>query len=143
LNILLTGDNGKEVNRSLDYQVPEGVEPGPLYFTVSDAGTANLTDFRQILSYNPHSPVQLISTVNNLHPNNKAYVRVWRNEPAYQLEGADLPNLPASAALILDGSLATVAGIAQTRNSKIAEMEIDGGDMVISGSKTIQVEVKQ
>jgi hypothetical protein len=143
LNILLTGENGMELNRSLDYQVPAGVEPGPLYFTVSDAGTANLTDFRQILSYNPHSPVQLISTVNNLHPNNKAYVRVWRNEPAYQLEGADLPNLPASAALILDGSQATVAGIAQTRNSKIAEMEIDGGDMVISGSKTIQVEVKQ
>jgi hypothetical protein len=28
------------------------------------------------------------------------------------------------------------------RNSKIASMEIDGGDMVISGVKTIQVEVK-
>jgi hypothetical protein len=29
------------------------------------------------------------------------------------------------------------------RNSKIGEMEIDGGGMVISGVKTIQVEVKQ
>ena len=29
------------------------------------------------------------------------------------------------------------------RNSKIAEMEIDAGDMVISGVKTVQVEVKE
>ena len=31
----------------------------------------------------------------------------------------------------------------QVRNSRVADMEIDGGDMVISGVKTIQVEVKQ
>jgi hypothetical protein len=45
-------------------------------------------------------------------------------------------------ALVLEGAQNNVAGIAQVRNSKIAAMEIDGGDMVISGVKTIQVEVK-
>ncbi len=34
-------------------------------------------------------------------------------------------------------------GITKSRNSKIAEMEIDGGDVVISGVKTVQVEVKE
>jgi hypothetical protein len=81
--------------------------------------------------------------VNSLHPNNKAYVRVWRSDPAFQLEGVDMPSLPPSAALILEGSEPTLAGISQTRNSRIAEIEIDGGDMVISGVKTIQVEVKE
>jgi hypothetical protein len=143
LNILLTGENGTETIRPLEYQVPIGAEPGTLYFTVADANTTNLTDFRQILTSTPHSPGQLIATVNNLHPNTKAYVRVWRADPAFQLEGSDLPDPPASVALILAGSQSSLAGITQTRNSKIGEMELDGGDMVISGVKTVQVEIKE
>jgi hypothetical protein len=143
LNITLAGENGAEVQRRLTYEVPVGALPGTLYFTVADANTANISDFRQILTSSPHSASQLITTVNNLHPNTKAYVRVWRTDPAYQLEGADLPSPPASVALILSGSQSTVAGVTQIRNSKIAEMELDGGDMVISGVKTIQVEVKE
>jgi hypothetical protein len=143
LNVSLTGENGAETFRKLEYAVPIGAEQGPLYFTVSDAGTANLADFRQVLTASPRNPGQVITTVNDLHPNTKAYVRVWRIDPAFQLEGADLPAPPASVALILEGAQSSQAGITQIRNSKIAEMEIDGGDMVVSGVKTIQVEVKQ
>ena len=50
---------------------------------------------------------------------------------------------PASVALILSASQSAIAGIAQTRNSKIDQMELDGGDMVISGVKTVQVEIKE
>ena len=70
-------------------------------------------------------------------------MRVWRADPSFQLEGAEMPDPPASVALILAGSQSSLAGITQTRNSKIGEMEIDGGDVVISGVKTIQVEVKE
>jgi hypothetical protein len=143
LNVVLAGENGAETSYPVTYQVPIGAEPGTLYFTVADGNTANLADFRQILGVNPHSAAQLITTVNNLHPNTKAYVRVWRADPAYQLEGADLPDPPASVALILAGSQSSLAGVTQTRNSKIAEMEIDAGDQVVNGSKTIQVEVKE
>jgi hypothetical protein len=143
LNVTLSGENGVEVDRRLTYEIPIGALAGTLYFTVADANTANISDFRQILTSNPHSASQLITTVNNLHPNTKAYVRVWRTDPAYQLEGSDLPSPPASIALILSGSQSSVAGLTQVRNSKIAEMELDGGDMVISGVKTIQVEVKE
>jgi hypothetical protein len=143
LNVVLAGENGAETTRQVEYQVPIGAELGPLYFTVADANTANLADFRQILTTSPRSAGQLIATVNNLHPNTKAYIRVWRANPAFQLEGADLPDPPASVALILAGSQASLAGITQTRNSKVAEMQVDAGDMVVSGSKTIQVEIKE
>ena len=143
LNVVLAGENGAETTRQVEYQVPIGAELGPLYFTVADANTANLADFRQILTTSPRSAGQLIATVNNLHPNTKAYVRVWRTDPAFQLEGADLPDPPASVALILAGSQASLAGITQTRNSKVAEMQVDAGDMVVTGSKTIQVEIKE
>lgn len=143
LQVVFAGENGVEVRRSVDYEVPIGAPAGALYFTVSDANVANIADFRQILTTSPHSAGQLITTVNNLHPNNKAYVRVWRTDPAFQLEGADLPDPPASVALVLAGSQTNLAGIAQVRNSKIGEMEIDAGDMFVSGGKTILVDVKE
>jgi hypothetical protein len=143
LNVTLTGENGAETVRRVEYQVPIGAEPGMLYFTVADAGTANIADFRQVLTATARTPGQLVATVNNLHPNTKAYVRVWRADPAFQLEGADLPDPPASVSLILASSQSSSAGITQTRNSKIAEMEIDIGDMAVTGSKTVQVEVKE
>jgi hypothetical protein len=142
LNVVMAGENGSEVTRTVDFEVPIGAEPGPLYFTVADANITNLTDFRQILTSSPRTAAQVISTVNNLHPNTRAYVRVWRTSPAFQLEGADLPNPPASVALILGGAQSNLAGITQTRNAKIADLELDAGDMVVSGSKTVQVDVK-
>ena len=143
LQVTLAGPNGAETTRRVEYEVPVGAPAGPLYFTVSDANTANISDFRQVLTSSAHNPTQVISTVNNLHPNNKAYVRVWRATPAFQLEGADLPDPPASVALVLAGSQSTLAGLTQTKNAKVADMEIDGGDMFISGTKTIQVDVTE
>ncbi len=59
LNVLFLGDNGAETTRQVEYQVPIGAAPGPLYFTVADAGISNLADFRQILTANPRSVGQL------------------------------------------------------------------------------------
>ena len=143
LFVTLAGENGAEITRPVEYDVPIGAEPGPLYFTVSDASIANLTDFRQILTSTPHSAGQVITTVNNLHPNNKAYVRVWRATPSYQIENADLPDPPASVALILSASQSNLPGMAQTRNAKVADMEIETGDISVTGMKTVQVEVKE
>ena len=143
LTTMLVGENGVEMPRKIVYQVPQGLPPGPLYFTVADGTTTNLTEFRQVLGAQPKSISQLISTVNSLRANTKAYVRVWRSEPAFQLEGADFPDPPPSVALILAESLTAQGSINQTRNSKIAELEIGAGDCVINGSKTIQVEVKE
>jgi hypothetical protein len=68
---------------------------------------------------------------------------VWRTDPAFQLEGVDLPAPPASVTMILAEQQTSLAGISQTRNSKIAEMEIDAGNVVVSGVKTAQVEIKE
>jgi hypothetical protein len=143
LYVTFAGENGAETTRQIAYDVPIGAEPGTLYFTVADAATANITDFRQILTSTPRTMGQLVATVNNLHPNTRAYVRVWRTDPAFQLEGADMPDPPASVALILAGSPSSLAGVTQVRNSKIADMEIDAGDVVVSGVKTVQVEIKE
>jgi hypothetical protein len=143
LTVGLTGENGVLTTRKVSFPTPIGMTPGPLYFTVSDASTANLTELRQAVTTTPRSPSQLVSTVNDLKANTKAYVRVWRPDPAYQVGGEDLPAPPASLAMILGRAQSGYGGLTQGYNSKIAEIEIDGGGAVLSGSKTIQVEIKE
>jgi hypothetical protein len=140
LTAVLVGDNGAEVTRTVDYLVPVGATPGPLCFTVSDGNLANLSELAQIIGGTPRSAERLVANVNRLRANTKAYVRVWRPEPNFQIEGEDFPDPPPSLALIL-GTSQTAA--TQARNSKVAELEISAGDAVITGGKTVQVEVKE
>jgi hypothetical protein len=69
-------------------------------------------------------------------------VRVWRTDPAYQVQGADLPDPPPSLELILAKAQAA-QGTWFARGSKIGELRIDTGNVVVTGSKTVSVEVKQ
>jgi len=138
IETLLTGENGVELTRSVRYKVPVGTNPGTLYFSVADSAQTNILELRQAVSTTARSPQQLVDVANRLRPNDKAYLRVWRAEPVYSAGGEDFPDAPPSAALILAGGMPSA-----NRNSKIAEMEIDGAGMAVSGSKTVQVEVKE
>jgi hypothetical protein len=143
LTAVVVGENGTEIIRKASYPVPPGAPPGTLYFTVADGSTANLTEFRHLVGTHPKSPAQVISLLNTLRPNNKAYVRVWRPEAAYQVQGEDMPNTPASVAMILSRSQNALGGPTVGRTSKLAEFEFDLGDAVVTGSRTVQVEIKE
>ncbi len=137
LTAVFDGQNGTEVRRALQFKIPVGTAPGTLYFTVADGGQTSLADLRQTAALTPHTPDQLIANVNRLRSGDRAYLRVWRAEPAFEAGGDELPDPPPSVALVLAGSQA----LSQNRNSKLAEMVVDAGDMMVSGSKTVQVEV--
>ena len=78
-----------------------------------------------------------------MRSNANAYARVWRAEANYSTDGRDLPDLPASAAIIFGKAQTGAANVALTRGTKIAELEIPSGASVVTGGKTIQIEVKE
>ena len=143
LSIALEGENGKEEIKTVQFRVPIGTANGALQFSVSDAATTNLLNYAQTIGMVPKSPTQVLAFLNDLRPNTKAYVRVWTTDPAYQVQGVDLPDPPASLALILARGQGTPGVLSLLRGSELDEMEIDGGDTVITGTKTVQVEVKE
>jgi hypothetical protein len=143
LAVTLAGENGAELLKTVKYQVPIGAPTGMLEFTVADATTANLTEFQQLLGTQPKSPSQVVSFLSELRPNTNAYIRVWRADTAFEVQGADLPDPPPSIALLLAKSQATPQSTWIGRGSTIAQMQIGTGDAVVSGSKTVQVEVKE
>jgi hypothetical protein len=143
LTVSLSGENGLELTRTVSYKVPVGAPLGPLQFTAADANTINITEYRQLVSTPPKSPAQLVSFMNGLRANTKAYVRVWRAEPSYDVQGETLPDPPPSVGMILQRTQASLSTTPATPNARITELEIPvGADMVVAGSKTIQVEVK-
>jgi hypothetical protein len=143
LTVVLSGENGLEVTRTVPYRVPVGAPPGPLQFTAADATIINLTEYRQLVAVPPKSATQLVDFMNGLRANNKAYIRVWRADPAFDVQGETLPAPPPSVGLILSRSQASLSATPALANARVAELDVPAGDMVISGSKTIQVEVKE
>lgn len=136
----LRGDNGQEITRKVAWKVPIGAVAGPLFFTVADGATTNMTEYQQFLTVQPKSPTQLISFLNGLRENTRAYIRVWRADPGFRVDGEDLPSPPPSLSMILARQQSAAS---QALNSKLAELAIDAGNAVVSGAKTVQVEIKE
>ena len=136
---ILDGEDGVEVSRTASYKIPAGAPAGTLYFTVCDGSQASLADMQKTIADSPVSANQLISTVNQIRPDDRAYVRVWRAEPSFAVEGEAMDSAPPSLALVIGST----SSIAQNRNAKIAELSLDAGGNMVSGSKTVQVEVKR
>jgi hypothetical protein len=137
LTALFTGGDGREMTRTVSYTVPVGAPLGPLYFTVADGGQANLADYRHFLITPPKTEPQLLGFLRGLRPNTKAYVRVWRAAPSWLVQGETLPAPPPSLSLLLGRTQL------QTPGSKIDEFEMASGGYMMTGAKTIAIEVKE
>ncbi len=144
LTVVMSGENGQESARRVKYRVPIGTQPGTLNFTIADATSTNVIEFQSAVATPQRSPAQVLTLLNGLRSNTKAYVRVWRAEPSYTVEGRDIPDPPPSLAMLLTRAQAGSPAQVNTRGAKIAELEVPGAaGSVVTGTKTIQVEVKE
>ena len=144
LTVVMAGENGQETARRVKYRVPIGTQPGTLNFTIADATSTNVIEFQSAVATPQRSPAQVLSLLNGLRSNTKAYVRVWRAEPSYTVEGRDIPDPPPSLAMLLTRAQAGAPAQVNTRGAKVAEFEVPGAvGSVVTGTKTIQVEVKE
>ncbi len=144
LTVVMAGENGQESARRVKYRVPIGTQPGTLNFTIADATSTNVIEFQSAVATPQRSPAQVLDLLNGLRSNTKAYVRVWRAEPSYTVEGRDIPDPPPSLAMLLTRAQAGAPAQVNTRGAKVAELEVPGAaGSVVTGTKTIQVEVKE
>ncbi len=149
ITALLQGENGLELTRSASYQVPAGAPDGPLNFTISDANTLNFPDFSGVTPSSLRAPERLIEMINSYRASDALYVRVWRQEPSFnvagQVPGGELPDPPPSVMLILADPSASAnsnAALTLTRGAEAARLVIPIDNYVVTGAKTVQIEVK-
>ena len=143
LTTILAGENGIQTSEQVRYRVPVGIPAGTLNFTVADATQTNIMEYQAAVATPQRTAQQVLGLLNGLRSNTKAYVRVWRAEPSYTVEGRDLPDPPPSLAMVLNRAQAGATITMNNRGAKMAELEIaPTGGNVISGSKTVQIEVR-
>jgi hypothetical protein len=111
---------------------------------VSDATSTNLLEFQSMVGTPQRSSQQVLSMLNGFRSNTKAYLRVWRSEPSFTVEGRDIPAPPPSLAMILSRGQQGTGNLLTARGAKLTEIEIPvGAGVVVTGSKSAQVEVKE
>ena len=144
LTVVMEGQNGVDISRRVQYRVPVGTPVGILNFTIADATSTNVIEFQAAVATPQRSPQQVLGLLNGLRSNTKAYIRVWRAEPSFTVDGRDLPDPPPSLAMLLSRVQAGSTNLVNTRGAKVAELEVPGAPgFVFTGTKTIQVEVKE
>ncbi|HYP09427.1 MAG TPA: SpoIVB peptidase S55 domain-containing protein [Bryobacteraceae bacterium] len=135
------GDGGARTKHRVQYQIPIGMPAGTLYFTVGDGPSVNAAEQRYFGIAQTRPAAEVLSFMNSLRPNTKGYVRVWRQDAAYQIEGRDLPDPPPSVANILKRTQTGTSLVPRT--STLAEMVFAAGEIAITGAKTLQLEVTE
>lgn len=145
LHLSLSGDDGVEERRSVKYRLPSGLEAGTVNFTVADGPSANLWEARQLYSGGSlagKTAAEFIEGLNRLKGNTGAYVRVWVGDTAFPVGARELGNLPRSAAMVLGRSALAANTSWVGTGSKVGEIELDFGEVVVSGSRSLTLTIQ-
>jgi hypothetical protein len=145
VSILFTGENGVEVVRHAQVHVPLGSQAGMLNITVSDANGLNYPELAGLSPATVSRPDELVRELSAIRPSDQAYLRVWRQEPTFPVAGREIADPPPSIAMVINRTLGTGSGnmLVSPRGATVEEIDVNPGNFVVSGSKTIQVEVKE
>jgi len=148
ITAVLQGEDGLEVVKTIPYKVPAGAPLGPLNLTLSDGNTLNFPEFAGIAQTQFKTAASMIDAVNRYRNSESLYVRVWRQQTGFNVAGAmpggEISDPPPSVALVLadTSSSASSGATPNTRGSDVAQLSVEVKGYVVTGAKTIQIEVK-
>jgi SpoIVB peptidase S55 len=131
-------DDGDEFVERTEIEIPEDAPLGPLQIVVSDGRALQATESRT--GFTPKSLDQLVREMNRVRKFDRLYVRLARTESGAVIKNEEMPGLPPSVLATL-GSDRTAGGYTLTRSSTILEKELPPADFVISGQRTLTVNV--
>jgi hypothetical protein len=119
-------------------EIPKDAPIGQLQIIVGDGSSIQALEPRS--GFTPKSLDQLVRELNKIRKSDRLYVRLARAESGAMVKNEEMPSLPPSVLATL-GSDRTIGGYSLTRSATILEKEIAPADFVISGQKTLTVNV--
>ncbi len=131
-------DDGDEFVERTEVEIPDDAPLGPLQIVVSDGRALQAAESRT--GFTPKSLDQLVREINRLRKFDRLYVRLARSESGAVIKNEEMPGLPPSVLATL-GSDRTAGGYTLTRSSTIFEKELPPAEFVISGQRTLTVNV--
>jgi hypothetical protein len=131
-------EGGGEFVERIPIEIPQDAPIGQLQIIVGDGGSIQATEPRTAI--NPKSLDQLVRELNKIRKADRLYVRLARAESGAVIKNEEMPSLPPSVLATL-GSDRTAGGYTLTRSATIFEKELAPAEFVISGQRTLTVNV--
>ena len=131
-------EGGGEYVERIEVQIPEDAPLGQLQLMVGDGAAVQASEPRT--GFVPKSIEQLVRELNRLRKADRLYVRLSRSDNGAVINNEELPNLPPSVLATL-GSERTTGGYVVTRSVTVFEKELAPAEFVLSGSKSLTVNV--
>lgn len=141
LTATLRGPSGAEISRDFSWRVPAGTPTGAAQALLSDASTANVSEFAATIGQSQPSPAATIDYLNAMRSNHNAYLRVLLTRPGFSLHGRPLATPPASITLLFK-EWQTSIGATPLLQSPAAEFSFSPGPGAVSGFKSINFEIE-
>ena len=142
LTMVLRRDNGKAILQEYELQIPEDLKEGPIQVLVGEGvSLAKSEASKDAGQFIPQTVYQLVRAINNLKKNDRLYVRLFREQAGVVVAGEGLPTLPPSM-LEIHRSKRTAGASRPLHNVVYLERELAASDLVLEGTKTIQLIVK-
>jgi hypothetical protein len=133
-------EGGGEYVERIEVQIPEDAPLGPLQVLVGDGAAVQAIEPRA--SFTPKTVGQLVRELNRIRKADRLYVRLSRSDNGAIINNEELPNLPPSVLATL-GSERTAGGYALTRSVTVFEKELAPAEFVLSGSKSLTVNITE
>ncbi len=142
LSVFYERTNGEVVQDSYPVKIPSDVTPGPIVMLVADGTSLMSMDAReQGDELVPRDLAQLIKFINNIRRNDRVYVRLLRREPGAVIRGEGMPGLPPSVLTILRSDR-NEGAVGSIQTSTYMEYELPPSDYVVTGAKTVSLNIK-
>jgi hypothetical protein len=142
LSAFLRASNGGEHVEKIPLEIPPDTPRGTLLVSVADGSTLMAVENRILRqSFTPRDLDQLIRAINNIRKNDRVYVRLQRPEPSVIIRGEELSSLPPSFSDVITSDRSSSSGLSTMRSSNIFEYELPSTPFVISGQRSLVIEV--
>jgi hypothetical protein len=142
LSAYLRASNGEEQVEKIPLEIPSDVPSGMLLVTVADGSTLMAVENRFLRqNFIPRDLDQLIRAINNIRKNDRVYVRLQRPEPSVIIRGEELSSLPPSFSTVITSDRSSSSSLMTLRSSNLYEYELPSTPYVISGQRTLSIEV--
>lgn len=131
-------EGGGEYVERIEVQIPEDAPLGNLQLIVGDGAAVQASESRT--GFVPKTIEQLVREMNRIRKADRLYVRLSRSDNGAVINNEEMPNLPPSVLATL-GSERTTGGYIVTRSVTVFEKELAPAEFVLSGSKSLTVNV--
>lgn len=132
--------SGQIFVQKIPVKIPDGTPTGPLSIMVGD-GTA-VQNASATKYFVPRNLSELVKTINETKASDRLYIRATRSTTGVIIGSSELPNLPPSVLATLNNDRST-GGIKPSVQSVIVESIVPAAAFIISGERTIAVEVEK